>query len=47
MGLSYLRRRLIANLVVASLAALLLLDSQPLPPQRGDAAPGSATAVAP
>lgn len=30
MGLPTLRRRLIANLVVASLAALLLLDSQPL-----------------
>ena len=47
MGLSYLRRRMIANLVVASLATLLLLDSRPLPPQRGDAAPVTATADAP
>ena len=44
MGLSSLRRRMIANLVVA---ALLLLDSRPLPPQRGEAASGSAKAGAP
>jgi len=50
MGLSSLRRRMIANLVVAALAALaalLLLDSRPLPPQRGEAASGSAKAGAP
>jgi|APFre7841882724_1041349.scaffolds.fasta_scaffold15798_2 hypothetical protein len=38
MGLPCLRRRLIANLVVASLAALLLLDSQPLPPHGANSA---------
>ena len=47
MGLSSLRRRLIANLVVAALAALLLLDSRPLPPQRGEARSSSAAADAP
>ncbi|HRA36572.1 MAG TPA: hypothetical protein PLC02_02655 [Pseudomonadota bacterium] len=47
MGLSSLRRRMIANLVVAALAVLLLLDSRPLPPQRGEAASGSAKAGAP
>lgn len=30
MGLPTLRRRLIANLVVAAVAALLLFDSEPL-----------------
>ena len=47
MGLSSLRRRMIANLVVAALAVLLLLDSRPLPPQRGNAASGSPAAGAP
>jgi hypothetical protein len=47
MGLSYLRRRMIANLVMALLVALLLLDSRPLPSPRGSAASDTSTAGAP